>query len=151
MKSQLFRMLGVATIALAAASAWGAGAVSMNVPGSTDAAGRKVLTFIAKDPPGVRCNGNLQVAAEVANTYRVPIQLIPSSLAPNLPAPSVFYGNQMLAADGKDYNGAVSFQMVSDVLEVEGVAKQPKEGLLFNTNVRRNFDGLKDSIKSGGQ
>ena len=29
--------------------------------------------------------------------------------------------------------------------------KQAKEGLLFNANVRRNFDGLKDSIKSGGK
>lgn len=125
--------------------------VSMPVPGARDAAGRKVLTFIAKDPPGVRCNGNLQVAAEVANSYRVPIQLLPSSLAPNLPAPAVFYGDQMLAADGKDHNGAVTFQMVADMLEVEGVAKQAKEGLLFNANVRRNFDGLKDIIKSGGK
>lgn len=48
--------------------------VSMAVPGAKDAAGRSVLTFIAKDPPGQRCNGNLQVAAEIANTYRVPIQ-----------------------------------------------------------------------------
>lgn len=151
MKYPLVRIVCGVTFALASAAAWSAGAVSMSVPGSTDAAGRKVLTFIAKDPPGVRCNGNLQVAAELANTYRVPIQLIPSSLAPNLPAPSVFYGNQMLAADGKDHNGAVSFQMVSDVLDVEGVPKQEKEGLLFNTNVRRNFDGLRDSIKSGGR
>lgn len=151
MKYKFIKILSTATLVLASTSAWSAGAMSMNVPGSTDAAGRKVLTFIAKDPPGVRCNGNLQVAAEVANTYRVPIQLLPSSLAPNLPAPSVFYGTQMLAADGKDHNGAVSFQMVSDVLEVEGVDKQAKEGLLFNTNVRRNFDGLKDSIKSGGR
>lgn len=151
MKYKFIQVLSAAALFFASASAWSAGAMSMNVPGSTDAAGRKVLTFIAKDPPGVRCNGNLQVAAEVANTYRVPIQLLPSSLAPNLPAPSVFYGTQMLAADGKDHNGAVSFQMVSDVLEVEGVDKQAKEGLLFNTNVRRNFDGLKDSIKSGGK
>ncbi|MDQ9172069.1 hypothetical protein Q8A64_16780 [Oxalobacteraceae bacterium R-40] len=151
MKFKLIKILCIASLSLAAAGVWAAGGVSMNVPGSTDAAGRKMLTFIAKDPPGVRCNGNLQVAAEVANTYRVPIQLIPSSLAPNLPAPSVFYGNEMLAADGKDHNGAVSFQMVSDVLDVEGVPKQAKEGLLFNTNVRRNFDGLKDSIKSGGK
>lgn len=151
MKYKFIQVLSAAALFFASTSAWSAGAMSMNVPGSTDAAGRKVLTFIAKDPPGVRCNGNLQVAAEVANTYRVPIQLLPSSLAPNLPAPSVFYGTQMLAADGKDHNGAVSFQMVSDVLEVEGVDKQAKEGLLFNTNVRRNFDGLKDSIKSGGK
>jgi hypothetical protein len=151
METRFIKLLGASILALAAINVWAADAVSMNVPGSTDTAGRKVLTFIAKDPPGVRCNGNLQVAAELANTYRVPIQLVPSSLMPNLPAPSVFYGNQMLAADGKDHNGAVSFQMISDVLEVEGVAMQPKEGLLFNANVRRNFDGLKNSIKSGGK
>ena len=151
MQLSFAKVLAITALAASAAGAWATGAVSMNVPGATDGAGRKVLTFIAKDPPGVRCNGNLQVAAELANTYRVPIQLIPSSLAANLPAPSVFYGNQMIAADGKDHNGAVSFQMVSDVLEVEGVPKQAKEGLLFNTNVRRNFDGLKDSIKSGGK
>ena len=132
-------------------SAHAATKVSMPVPGSTDAAGRKVLTFVAKDPPGVRCNGNLQVAAEVANRYRVPIQLLPSSLAPHLPAPSVFYGDQVLAADGKDHNGAVTYQMVTDVLEVEGVAQQAQDGLLFNSGVRRHFDGLKDSIKTGGR
>lgn len=125
--------------------------VSMPVPGASDASGRKVLTFIAKDPPGVRCNGNLQVAAEVANTYQVPIQLVPSSLVPHLPAPAVFYGHQLLAADGSDHNGAVTFQMVSDVLDVEGVPRQTKEGLLFNANVRRDFDGLKRSIRSGGK
>lgn len=138
------------TLIACAAGAW-ANNVSMPVPGSTDGQGRKVLTFVAKDPPGVRCNGNLQVAAEVANTYRVPIQLIPSSLAPALPAPAVFYGDQMLAADGRDHNGAVTFQMVSDVLEVEGVAKQARVGLLHNEQVRRHFDVLRDSIKSGGR
>lgn len=136
--------------AISVSAVWAAN-VSMVVPGSMDAAGRKVLTFIAKDPPGVRCNGNLQVAAEVANTYRVPIQLLPSTLAPGLPAPAVFYGNQMLAADGSVHNGVASFQMVSDTLEIEGVDKQATEGLLFNASVRRNFDGLKDAIKSGGK
>jgi len=151
MQFSLTKVVAIAALSACAAGAWAASAVAMNVPGSSDGADRKVLTFITKDPPGVRCNGNLQVAAELANTYRVPIQLIPSSLAPDLPAPSVFYGNQMIAADGKDHNGAVSFQMVSDVLEIEGVPKQAKEGLLFNSNVRPHFDGLKDSIKSGGK
>lgn len=125
--------------------------VSMAVPGSQDGAGHKVLTFIAKDPPGQRCNGNLQVAAEVANTYRVPIQLLPSSLAPGLPAPAVFYGTQLIVADGKDHNGAASYQLVADVLDMEGVAKQAKSGLLFNDTVRRDFDTLKATIKSGGK
>jgi hypothetical protein len=110
--------------------------VSMAVPGAQTAAGQKVLTFIAKDPPGQRCNGNLQVAAEVANTYRVPIQLLPSSLAQGLSAPAVFYGNQLI---------------VADVLELEGVARQDKSGLLFQDTVRRDFDALKATIKSGGK
>ena len=136
-----------------AASALGASAqqVSMAVPGADDATGRKVLTFIAKDPPGQRCNGNLQVAAELANVYRVPIQLLPSSLAPNLPAPAVFFGNQLVAADGRDHNGAASYQMVADVLDVEGVARQDKAGLLSNDKVRKDFEALRATIKSGGK
>ena len=105
----------------------------------------------APHPPGQRCNGNLQVAAEVANTYRVPIQLLPSSLAQGLPAPAVFYGNQLIVADGKEHNGAASYQIVADVLDLEGVAKQDKSGLLFQDTVRRDFDALKATIKSGGK
>lgn len=126
-------------------------AVSMPVPGSQTADGKKVLTFVAKDPPGVRCNGNLQVAVEIANVYQVPIQLMPSSLVPQLPAPAVFYGNEMIAADGKDHNGGVSYAIVSDVLEVEGVPKQAKTGLIGNANVRQRFDSLKETIKAGGK
>lgn len=125
--------------------------VSMPVPGAQSQTGRKVLTFIAKDPPGQRCNGNLQVAAEIANTYRVPIQLLPSSLAPGLPAPAVFYGTQLIAADGKDFNGAASFQMIADVLEIENVPHQAKTGLLLQDTVRRDFDALKAAIKAGGK
>ena len=125
--------------------------VSMPVPGAQTPSGQKVLTFIAKDPPGQRCNGNLQVAAEVANTYRVPIQLLPSSLAPGLPAPAVFYGTQLIVADGKDFNGAASFQIVSDVLEMESVPKQDKSGLLYQDTIRKDFDALKATIKAGGK
>lgn len=125
--------------------------VSMAVPGAKDVGGRSVLTFIAKDPPGQRCNGNLQVAAEIANTYRVPIQLLPSSLAPGLPAPAVFYGSQLIVADGKDFNGAASYQIIADVLDMESVPKQGKSGLLFNDTVRKDFDALKASIKAGGK
>jgi len=125
--------------------------VSMAVPGAVDEAGRKVLTFIAKDPPGQRCNGNLQVAAELANTYKVPIRLVPSSLAPGLPAPAVFFGNQLIAADGRDHNGQASFQMVADVLEIEGVPKQSKTGLLYNDKVRKDFEALRSTIKAGGK
>lgn len=125
--------------------------VSMAVPGAETANGQKVLTFIAKDPPGQRCNGNLQVAAEIANTYRVPIQLLPSTLAPGLPAPAVFYGTQLIVADGKDFNGAASYQIVADVLDMESVAKQARSGLLFQEGVRKDFDALKAAIKAGGK
>lgn len=140
-------LLGLATIAFAVESH---ATVSMPVPGSQTADGKKVLTFVAKDPPGVRCNGNLQVAVEIANVYQVPIQLVPSSLVPQLPAPAVFYGNEMIAADGKDHNGGVSYSIVSDVLEIEGVPKQAKTGLIGNANVRDRFDSLKATIKTGG-
>jgi len=142
-------IFGIALAAAAAAAS--AQQMSMAVPGAVDAAGRKVLTFIAKDPPGQRCNGNLQVAAELANTYRVPIQLLPSSLAPGLPAPAVFFGNQMIAADGRDHNGAASFQMVADVLDIEGVPRQDKAGLLSNDKVRKDFEALRATIKAGGK
>lgn len=124
---------------------------SMPVPGAIDSAGRKVLTIVNKDPPGVRCNGNVQTAAEIANTYRVPIQILPASLVPNLPAPSVFYGQELIAADGRDHNGQSSFQMVSDVLEMEGAPKQPKTGLIYQDKVRKEFEALKSTIKTGGK
>jgi hypothetical protein len=121
------------------------------VPNAVDAAGNRVLTIVNKDPPGQRCNNNTQVAVEVANTYRVPIQILPAILAPGLPAPSVFFGSHLIAADGKDHNGMSSFQMVADLLELEGAPKQPKTGLIYNENVRKDFDALKAIIKSGGK
>ncbi len=146
MKSLAFGLMAGA-LALSAAAA----DVSMAVPGAQNVSGQKVLTFIAKDPPGQRCNGNLQVAAEIANTYRVPIQLLPASLAPGLPAPAVLYGNQVIVADGKDFNGAASYQIVADVLEMEAVPKHGKSGLLFQDGVRKDFDALKATIKAGGK
>lgn len=125
--------------------------VSMDVPGAQTRSGQKVLTFIAKDPPGQRCNGNLQVAAEIANTYRLPIQLLPSSSAPGLPAPAVFYGTQLIVADGKDFNGAASYQIVADVLDMDDVPKQSKSGLLFQESIRKDFDALKAAIKAGAK
>lgn len=121
---------------------------SMAVPGAETANGHKVLTFIAKDPPGQRCNGNLQIAAEIANTYRVSIQLLPSTLAPGLPAPAVFYGTQLIVADGKHFNGEASYQIIADVLDMESVPKQAKSGLLFQERVRKDFDALKATIKA---
>ena len=124
---------------------------SMPVPGAIDGAGRKVLTLVNKDPPGVRCNGNVQVAAEIANTYLVPIQILPASLVPNLPAPSVFYGQELIAADGLDHNGQSSFQIIADALDLEGAPKQAKTGLIYQDKVRKEFEALKSTIKSGGK
>jgi hypothetical protein len=39
---------------------------------------------------------------------------------------------------------------VADVLDIENVPKQAKSGLLFQETVRRDFDALKATIKSGG-
>lgn len=143
----------LATLLTVAAPAWAESVpqMSMNVPGATDATGRLVLTFINRDPPGQRCNNNLQVAAEIANAYRLPIQLLPTSLVPHLPAPSVFFGNRMIAADGKDHNGQSSFQLVADALELEGVPKQAKPGLLFHEKVRKEYEDLRGVIRTGGK
>lgn len=124
---------------------------SMSVPGAVDAQGNKVLTIVNKEPPGQRCNNNTQVAVEVANTYRVPVRILPASLAPGLPAPGVFYGNQLIAADGKDHNGMSSFQMVADTLELDGAPKLSKTGLIYQEKVRKDFDALKAIIKTGGK
>ena len=144
--ARLFALLLVfATVPVAAAKQ------SMPVPGAIDGAGRKVLTLVNKDPPGVRCNGNVQVAAEIANTYLVPIQILPASLVPNLPAPSVFYGQELIAADGLDHNGQSSFQIIADALDLEGAPKQAKTGLIYQDKVRKEFEALKSTIKSGGK
>lgn len=148
MKKLLFILASAAVVGQVHAQAL---EMSMPVPNSETKNGLKVLTFIAKDPPGQRCNGNIQVAAEVANNYLVPIQLLPSKLAPGLPAPAVFYGKQMIVADGKDFNGAASYQMVADVLDVENVPKQSTSGLITQGSVRRDFESLKSSIKTGNR
>lgn len=124
---------------------------SMAVPGAIDVAGNKVLTIINKEPPGQRCNNNTQVAVEVANVYRVQIRIMPASQVPGLPAPAVFYGNQLIAADGKDHNGMSSFQMVADVMDFENAPKFSKTGLIYQEKVRKDYDALKAVIKSGGK
>ena len=100
----------------------------MAVPGAIDAAGRKVLTFIAKDPPGQRCNGNLQMAAEIANVYRVPIQLLPSSLAPGLPAPAVFFGDRRSRPTVATTTAQASFQMVATCSRSRACRSRTRQG-----------------------
>lgn len=124
------------------------GAVA-GAPGPTVVGGKKALILVNREPPGVRCNNNMQVAAELQNTYKVPIVIIPQSLAgPGAKAPAVYFGDALLAVDGGDFNGMVNYTSLADVLEIEGLAKQGKGGRLLE--VKKEFDTLKSAIKAGG-
>lgn len=112
--------------------------------------GQKALVFINQDPPGTRCNTNVQIAAEIANAYRLPMLILPQTAVPALtPAPSVWYNGQNIAASGGSHNGMVSYQIIADILEIEGATKQKKQGKLFNDSVRPDFDKFKSTIKTG--
>ncbi|MDP2794893.1 MAG: hypothetical protein Q8O25_12590 [Sulfurisoma sp.] len=125
------------------------GAALAQAPGPTALNGQKVLTLVSRDPPGVRCNNNLQIAAELSNIYKVPIVVVPVTYAgPGAKAPAVYYGGQLLAVDGGDFNGMVGYQAVADVLEIEGAPKQEQQGRLME--VKKDFEALKASIKAGG-
>lgn len=113
--------------------------------GSTEIEGQKVLTMVVKEPPVLRCNNNMQVAAELSNLYKVPIVVLPASLAPWSKAPAVYYGEQLIAEDGGDLNGMVSFDQMQDVIEIEGAPKQDRGGRL--TEVKTELDALKAAIK----
>ncbi|MCZ7566113.1 MAG: hypothetical protein M5U08_21910 [Burkholderiales bacterium] len=134
------------SLALGAALALPLGAHA-DAPGPTVVNGHKVLTLVSRDPPGVRCNNNIQVAAEIANIYKIPVQVIPVSLAgPGAKAPAVYYGTELIAVDGGAFNGMVSYAMVEGVLEVEDVPKQATKGRLMD--VKADHDRLKNAIKS---
>ena len=60
---------------------------AQSAPGPLEIDGRRVLTLVSNDPPGLRCNNNIQVAAELANTYKVPILIYPVSFMPPAPRP----------------------------------------------------------------
>lgn len=116
-------------------------------PGAAVINGQKVLTLVGRDPPGVRCNNNMQIAAELANIYRIPVQFIPVSFAgPGAKAPAVYYGKEIIAIDGGELNGMVSYAQIEAILEVEGVPKQATKGRLMD--VRGDFDKLKAAIKA---
>ena len=87
--------------------------------GSTEIEGQKVLTLVVREPPVLRCNNNMQVAAELSNLYKVPILVLPANLASWSKAPAVYYGEQLIAEDGGDFNGMVSFDQMRDVIEIE--------------------------------
>jgi hypothetical protein len=121
-----------------------------NSPVPLEINGQKALVFINQDPPGTRCNTNVQIAAEIANAYRLPILILPQTAVPPLtPAPSVWYNGQNIAASGGAHNGMVSYQIIADILELEGTTKQKKQGKLFNGSVRPDFDKFKSIIKTG--
>lgn len=108
------------------------GAWVQAAPGPVEIDGKKVLTLVSNDPPGLRCNNNIQVAAELANTYKMPILIYPVSyMPPGTKAPMVWYGGENIAASGGKLNGMVSFTEIANPFEVEGVAKQEKAGLLI--------------------
>lgn len=141
----LRKLLWVASVALTAGLLPAASFAAP--PGPTEVNGQKVLTLIGRDPPGIRCNNNIQVAAELANIYKVPVVLVPVTFAgPGAKAPAVYYGGQLIAEDGGDHNGMISFAMLADVLEIENVAKQEQQGRLME--VRKDFDALKTAIKT---
>lgn len=128
--------------------AFSQGAWAQAAPGPVEINGQKVLTLVSNDPPGLRCNNNIQVAAELANTYKVPILIYPVSYMPaGTKAPMVWYGGENIAASGGKLNGMISFTEVADRFEVEGVARQDKTGLLVSPAVKSSFDVLKQRIK----
>lgn len=122
---------------------------AQNAPGPLEINGHKVLTLVSNDPPGLRCNNNIQVAAELANTFKVPILIYPVSyMAAGTKAPIVWYGGENIAQSGGKLNGMISYTELADRFEVEGVTKQDKAGLLLNPKVNSSFEALKVSIKA---
>ena len=115
-------------------------------PGQAVFNGQKVLTLISRDPPGVRCNNNMQIAAELSNVYKLPVQIIPVTFAgPGAKAPAVYYGDQLIAVDEGELNGMVSYAEIADILEIESVPKQEQQGRLME--IKKDFDSLKAAIK----
>ncbi len=137
----------VAVLTSLTAPLWIATDALAGPPGSTKLGDQKVLTLISRDPPWVRCNNNMQVAAELANIYRVPVRIIPHALAgPGAKAPAVYWGDELIAEDGGKGNGMVSFTELADVMEIEGVPKHPTTGRLM-AEPKAKHDALKDAIK----
>lgn len=132
---------------LLAATVFPASSYAGGPPGQAMLNGQKVLTLISRDPPGVRCNNNMQIAAELSNVYKLPVQIIPVTFAgAGAKAPAVYYGDQLIAVDEGELNGMVSYAEIADILEIENVPKQEQQGRLME--VKKDFDTLKASIKA---
>lgn len=122
--------------------------LAQNPPGPTEIDGRKVLTLVSNEPPGLRCNNHIQVAAELANAYKAPFLMYPVSfMPPGTKAPIVWFGGENIAQSGGKLNGMIFYTELADRFEVEGVAKQDKTGLLLAPKVNSSFEALKQSIK----
>lgn len=117
-------------------------------PGNAKLGNQKVLTLISRDPPWVRCNNNMQVAAELTNIYRIPVQIIPHAMAgPGAKAPAVYWGDELIAEDGGKLDGMVSYTELADIMEIEGVPKHPRAGRLMAVEPKPKHDALKAAIK----
>jgi hypothetical protein len=147
MNANIARLLA-SLIVLATALAGTAAPAWAGPPGTTKLGSHKVLTLVVRDPPWVRCNNNMQVAAELTNIYQIPVQVVPHGLAgAGAKAPAVYYGDELIAEDGGKGNGMVSFTELSDMLEVEGVPKHKQEGRLMAKEPKPQFEALKAAIK----
>lgn len=134
-------LLGCAVLFLGAPVA-GAGTPEIPMLGPN-----KVLTLVVREPPALRCNNNMQIAAELNNLYKIPIVILPASLAPWSKAPAVYYGDQLVAEDGGDFNGMVGFDQMKDIVEIEAIPRQDRPGRLIE--VKSVHDSLKAAIKGG--
>jgi hypothetical protein len=144
MKNNIASVIATTILLGAGGNSW-----AQSAPGPVEIDGRKVLTLVSNDPPGVRCNNNIQVAAELANTYKLPILIYPVSFMPaGTKAPIVWFGGENIAQSGGALNGMISYTELADRFEVEGVTRQDKSGLLMTPAVNGRFEALKESIKA---
>jgi hypothetical protein len=144
LKNACFGLIAGLTALVAVAAA----TTAAEPPGPTEIAGQKVLTLVVREPPALRCNNNIQIAAELSNIYKVPVIVMPVSFAkPGTKAPSVWYGQELMAEDGGINNGMVGYSQLADVLEVEGVPKQEQTGRLIDADVKPKFEELKRQIR----
>lgn len=133
-------VLFLTTFSPACAFAW-------DLPRPAEINGQKVLTLVSRDAPGVRCNTNIRVAAEIQNHFKVPLVVLSASmLGVNAKAPAVYYGEQVVAIDGGEKNGMLSFTELNDFLEMENAPRHEKPGRL--TQIQSDFDSLKAAIKA---
>lgn len=104
-----------------------------------------VLTLVNNDPPGARCNRNIQAAAEVANHYRITVQIVPRSLAgADAIAPAVYLDDTPIVRDGDEHKGIVEAGLLNEVMDRAGVPRQEKPGRL--TEIRAELEKFREAI-----